>query len=596
MQATTISGSASGHVRLDQIGSIAVLVLASPPVNSLSGHLQRALSEALEAVAADPDITAVILRGEGRCFSAGADISEAGQVDRMAELAALCLRIERFPKPVIAAIHGTAIGGGCELALAAHYRIANAAAMIGLPEVGLGLLPGAGATQRLARLVGAEEALRMMLTGVPLRASDAMALGLVDRVVSDGLGEAAVAMAQEGLPVRPTATLALRDVMAYQAAVAAARAADHGGVLQAPGRIIACVEAAGLLPFDMGLAVEAVAFADLAATTQARGLHRAFVAERLALQVPAEIDGRAVPALTGLGIWGAEDPAADLAFQALTAGLRVSLCDADRPKLAATLGRIAAMQEQAVAAGRITEDVRDADWARLSSALGVEGLAGADLVLVAAGQALDGLPQVPVAAMGATLAGAGLTVPEAKGGLAELAIAPGARPEEIAALVALGRRLHWRIVASGPGGPIELGLRLALDAAEQQLGLTHPAEAVAAALLAFGMGQGGQNRLPPMPRGGMALVQVCLAAIAAEGARMLEDRRARRPSDIDAVALLSGLMPRWQGGPMFQADQRGLLILRADLQKQAGVPVFAVPRVLDDLIAEGQKFADLDPM
>jgi 3-hydroxyacyl-CoA dehydrogenase len=195
--------------------------------------------------------------------------------------------------------------------------------------------------------------------------------------------------------------------------------------------------------------------------------------------------------------------------------------------------------------------------------------------------------------MGSVSRGAGLTVPEAAGGLAELAIGPGAVPDQIRALTALARRLGWRVVAVGPGGPVELGLRLALEAAEQHLvAQGHAPEAIVAALDAFGFGL-TRRTLPPMPKGGQALVQTCLAALAAEGARMLTDGRARRPGDIDAVALICGLIPRWQGGPMYQADQRGLLVLRADLRKLEG-EVFAVPQLLDDLISEGQKFADLD--
>jgi 3-hydroxyacyl-CoA dehydrogenase len=258
----------------------------------------------------------------------------------------------------------------------------------------------------------------------------------------------------------------------------------------------------------------------------------------------------------------------------------------------------------------MTEDLRDAAWARLSSSQTPEALLGRDLVLLAPEEidramgggatpivALpDGLPCAVMGAVAASddLCGAGLTVPEAAGGLAELSFDATAAPDLILRLVALGRRLNWRVVTVGAGGPVELGLRLALEDAEQHLlaeGQTP--EAIAAALKAFGLGAGLLRHLPPMPHGGRAIVQTCLAALAAEGGRMLQDGRARRPCDIDAVALMSGLIPRWHGGPMYLADQRGLLVLRADLRKLAS-PVFAVPQVLDDLISEGQKFADLD--
>ena len=587
-------GTDPGLVRFDRTGSVAVLVLAHPPVNTLTGPVQVALLAALAAVEADGSISAVILRGEGKSFSAGADIREAGQAARRAELAALCRRIEGFARPVIAAVHGTALGAGCELALAAHYRIANAAAMLGLPEVGRGLLPGGGATQRLPRLVGAEAALQMLLTGAPLRAAEALVLGLVDRVVSENLGAAALAMAVEGLAPRPTRDRreGFRDMLAYQAAVARARAVHKSSPLPAPARIIDCVEAAALLPYDMGLAIEATAFEDLAATPQAHGLRHAFQAERRALQPPVT----ALPALHRLGLWGAGDPATALAHQALASGLSVVVCDQSRPRLADTLGRIAALQDQAVAEGHLSEDNRDAAWARLSSAMTTGALAGLDLVLREEGADLAQAAVLGAASGAASGAGeVGITVPEGAGGLAELSYGASAAPELIALLVALGRRLQWRVVTVGPGGPVELGLRLALDAAERHLvasGL-EPA-AVAAALRAFGLGGPVTTALPAMPRDGLPIVQACLAALAAEGARMLEDGRARRPCDIDSVALLSGLIPRWQGGPMFLADQRGLLVLRADLRKWAD-PVFAVPGMLDALIADGRHFGDLDP-
>lgn len=590
-----VSGG-NGDVRLDRIGSVAVLVLAHPPVNTLTGPVVQALVEALDGLAADPSVHTVILRGEGRGFSSGADIREAGQVGRMAALSALCRKVETFPRPVIAALHGTVLGAGCELALAAHYRIAGTSAMIGLPEAGLGLLPGAGTTQRLPRLIGAEQALRMMLSGAPVGAAEALALGLIDRVAQGSLGEAALAMAAEGLPPRPTAVLmtGLRDMAAYQAAVAAARAADRGNPLIAPGRIMDCVEAAALLPFEMGLRAEEAAFEDLAASGQAHGLRHAFLAERRALALPPEAAGQTLPALSGIGILGAAEPAFDLALQALTAGLRVTIADADRPRLVDTLGRIAAGQERAVAAGQMTEEVRDADWARLASAREAGQLGGLDLVLVAPGMSAEGLPEGSVAAvMGAVAAGAGLTVPEGKGGLAELAIGPGASGAQVRGLLALARRLGWPVVTVGPGGPLELGLRLALEAAElAAMDMGHAPEMVAQVLEAAGMGS-LRRALPPMPKGGQAVLQVILAALAAEGARMLGDGRARRPADIDAVAVMAGILPRWMGGPMFQADLRGPLVLRADLRKLKGA-VFAVPQVLDDLIAEGRKFATLD--
>ncbi len=588
-------------VRQERIGAVMGLVLTHPPVNALSQAVRRALAEGLQAAEADPGVQAIVIRGEGKGFSAGADIGEFGRVSQTIGLDELCRRIEACAKPVIAALHGTALGGGFEIALAAHYRIANAQALLGLPEVNLGLLPGAGGTQRLPRLIGAKAALRMMLTGMPVRAGEAAALGLVDRVVEAGLTEAALALAGEGLPPRRSgeAVQGLKDAAGNHAAIHAARLAQKGNSLPAPLRIIDCVEAATLLPLEQGLHAERAAFEDLVDTPQAAGLRHAFFTERRAVVPPPEVAALGVQPIATLGLWRADDASADLAFQALLSGMRVALADPDRAALVVALERIAGRQEQAVVAGRMTEDTRDADWARLTSTLSAAPLAAADLVLLGGGQTvapdvLAGGMQAAIGAVGAQGPQVAITVADAAGGMAELAMAPGAAPEVAARLLALARRLGWRVIFTGPGGPIELHLRQALAGAVAELeaqGLTR--EAVAAALAAYGMGSGPQSFLPPMPAGGAAVVACCLAALAAAGARMLQEGRARRPLDIDAVALLSGLMPRWEGGPMFQADRRGLLVLRADLRGR-GTALFEPAALIDLLIAEGRDFGSLN--
>lgn len=581
---------------MERVGAVAVLVLAHPPVNALSGAVREALAEGLAAAEADGSVTAIVIRGEGKGFSAGADIGEFGQGSKALDLGTLCRRIEDCSKPVIAALHGVALGGGLELALAAHYRIANASARLGLPEVTLGLLPGAGGTQRLPRLVGAEVALRMMLGGAPIGAAEALDIGLIDRVVDGGLTEAALALAAEGLAVRRSgqATAGLRDLAGYQAAVVAARMAQVGNHLPAAGKIVDCVQAAALLPLAQGLAAERMAFADLVGTPQATALRYAFFAERRAATPPPGVPVKGLPALASLGIWGADDAAADLAFQALSAGMPVVLATPDHPALVQALERIATRQEQALVAGLISEDQRDTDWARLTSSLLPDPMLDVGLVLCTPGSEELPLPVQAVigAAQAAGSRAVGVTVPMA-GGLAELSIGPGAALDAAAQVMALARRLGWRVVFAGPGGPVELHLRQALALAEAALiagGV--PADLVAAALAAYGMGGAG-SFLPLMPAGGDAVVTACLAALAAEGARMIADSRARRPVDIDAVALLSGLMPRWEGGPMYQADQRGLLVLRADLRTRAE-PVFQPAQLIDDLIAEGLRFASLN--
>ncbi len=592
-------GSAESVVRSDRVGDVTVLVLTHPPVNALAATVRTALGQALQSALADPEITAIVLRGEGKGFSAGADIAEFGKVRSAAGLGDLCLQIEAATKPVIAALHGVALGGGLEIALAAHYRIAGAKAFLGLPEVNLGLLPGAGGTQRLPRLIGAAKALRMMLTGSPVAAPEALALGLVDRVVEANLTDAAIAMAGEGLGPRRTSDRRtwLKDMAAYQAAVAAARAAQKGNRLPAPDRIIDCVEAAALLPLAQGLMAEEAAFSDLVDTPEAAGLRYAFFTERRAALPPQAVAARGIQPIATLGIWGVDDMAADLAFQALTAGMRVVFAAPDREALVAALERIAARQEQGVVAGQTTEDARDADWARLTTSVTQEALATTELVLTTGG-ALE--VAVMSAAIGSAEAGGGpdvaVSVPMSAGGLAEVSITAEALPEVVARVLALVRRLNWRVVFAGPGGSIELALRQALAGAIAFLeGEGASRDFVTASLAAYGIGSGPTSFLPPAPPRADGVVSCCLAAMAAEGARMLQDGRARRPLDIDAVALLSGLMPRWEGGPMFQADQRGLLVFRQDLMQWAERSALFLPaELMDRLIADGQSFGSLN--
>ncbi|MDN5789073.1 enoyl-CoA hydratase/isomerase family protein, partial [Pseudorhodobacter sp.] len=251
-------------------GAVLLVWIDNPPVNALGHALRAALAGAIEAASLNPGVRAVALLAKGRTFPAGADISEFGKPPQPPLLPDLCKLVESCPKPVVAGLHGTALGGGLELALSAHARIALSDARVGLPEVGLGILPGAGGTQRLPRLIGAPAALRMMITGKPISAEEALSLGLLDRVVERDLADATVTLALHMAANPPVPTRDRRegmaDAKAYFSAIATARAAQVGTALPGPARIIDCVEAAMLLPFDQGLAFERAAFAELVVT------------------------------------------------------------------------------------------------------------------------------------------------------------------------------------------------------------------------------------------------------------------------------------------------------------------------------------------
>jgi 3-hydroxyacyl-CoA dehydrogenase len=587
----------TGTVRQLRHGAVMFLNMAAAPVNALTAELRADLAAGLAAAAADPEVAAIVIGSDLAVFSAGADLSELRQQGGLS-LAELCLRIEACPKPVVAAIKGKALGAGVELALAAHLRLAEAGAVLGLPDVSLGCVPGAGGTQRLPRLVGAEAALRLLLEPAYISAAQALTIGLLDAVCEQDLAGAAVALAARD----PEPRKGFRDGKAYHAAVVAARAKLAGSALLAPMRAVDCVEAAQLLPMEQGLAYEAAAYDELINGPQAQGLRHAFYAERRAGYPPQALIGQVSPKLGHIALWGAGAGMAEIAVQALAARLRVTLVSASREELTACLSQIASRQDQAVAEGRQSAEAREADWARLATSGAPQVLAEADLILaeVDAGPVpVNAAAAVVLGALPARAAGArvALTPAPAAGLVAELGASGEASVALLARALAFTRALGWRVVFTGPGGPIDKRLRAALSAAIaglQASGVALPV--IVASLGSFGIGLGARAQLPAAPPEAAGILRACLAALANQGARLLAEGVARRPSDIDAVAVLAGIFPRWQGGPMFQADALGLLVLRADLRKraEAAPQIYAPCALLDELIAEGRDFAAMN--
>lgn len=682
-------------------GAVAVLTMASPPVNALGAALRRAIAEGLDRAAAEPGLRAVLILAEGRTWPAGADITEFDAPPADPWLPDLCDRIEAFPVPVIAALHGTVLGGGLELALAAHRRVALPGTRLGFPEITLGLLPGAGGTQRTPRLIGAEAALRLMLSGAPVDAEEAQRLGLIDGIVRGDLEAAGLALAQtiagggETLFPARDRHAGLTTPRAFMAAVAAARAALRPGPVAAPQRIVDCVEAALLLPEPSGHVFERAAFDDLVASPEAVALRHVFLAERRAARVP-ELAGVAPCRIATAAVAGHGAGAAAIAVALLSAGLPVILHDPDAAAVSRALERVALLHERAVAAGRMTEDRREEDWGRLSGATDPARLAEADLVVEAGpeeetAKALALSRLAPRLAPGAILAlQAAQADPEVLGALVErpgtvislnlhapahqqrlMEIAPLAdtRPDVTAALLALARRMGKVAVLSAPvegmiGARLQAALRTAADLLLEE-GAT-PAQ-VDRALLDHGFALGpyqlldlvgidrawapapaaegtrrpgigdrlralgrtgrragrgyyrhdeGPARLqddPDLlalleaererrgllarPVGAEAIRRRCLAALANEGARLLQAGIARRPSDIDVAMVLGYGFPRHRGGPMLAADQEGLLAMRRELRDLARGEDgwFWTPAPLwDELIKNGRRFASLN--
>lgn len=294
-------------VRFRVLDGIAVVTLDAPPVNALSGGVRAGLWEVFTRIDTNPAIKAAVLIGAGPMFSAGADIREFGKPAQKPSLPQVCDHIENCSKPVVAATHGQALGGGTELLLAAHYRLAAPDARIGLPEVALGLVPGAGGTQRLPRLIGADRSLKMMISAASIDSVAAHRSGLIDGIVQGDIGSGAIAFAQNLLdrgqgPRRTRDNRnAFKDARAYQATIAQARASLKDNALIAPERVVDCVEVAALLPFEAGLAFEADAFARCVDHPQSIALRHIFLAERKADNALLERSGKVFKPVPPMG-------------------------------------------------------------------------------------------------------------------------------------------------------------------------------------------------------------------------------------------------------------------------------------------------------
>jgi 3-hydroxyacyl-CoA dehydrogenase len=346
--------------------------------------------QGLRLAEADPAVHAIVIVGEGRAFIAGADIREFGQPPKDPWLPEVCTAIEACSKPVVAAIHGPALGGGLEVALSAHARIATADAKLGLPEVQLGLLPGAGGTQRTPRLIGAQAALDLMLSGRHVGAPEALRLGLIDHIATsddiaaEGIAHARHLLALEAPPRRTgEQTEALADRSVQQAAIDAAKAqaAKQKGLFS-PLQIVACVQDALDLPFEQGLHTERERFNACLASPQRAGLIHAFFAEREVAKVPEAQRGQPRP-VQEVGVIGGGTMGAGIAVALLDAGFTVTLIERDEAALAAGLGRIGKVYDGLVSKGKLSMAGLGDKLGRLKSSTAYGALSQADLVIEA---------------------------------------------------------------------------------------------------------------------------------------------------------------------------------------------------------------------
>jgi 3-hydroxyacyl-CoA dehydrogenase len=681
---------------LSSDGEIAVISLNSPPVNALSAKVRDGLAEAFRKATADGQARAIVLICEGKTFIAGADITEFGKPPQGISLRDLEDVIESTPKPVIAAIHGTALGGGLEVALCAHYRVAVPSAKCGLPEVNIGLLPGAGGTQRLPRIVGVETALDMITSGRHVPAKQCVDMGLVDELAPEGsLRETAIAFARKvAAENRP-----LRNVRDSNEKVEAAR--GHPEIFEkfrkenarrfrgfkAPEACIQCIEAAVNLLFDEGMKRERALFMEMYNDPQSKAQQYAFFAEREVWKIPdVPADTPTIP-VNRVGIIGAGTMGGGIAMNFANAGIPVTIVEAKPEALDRGLSVIRRNYENTARKGRMTEADVEKRMGLLKGSMALEDLADCDLVIEAVFENMDIKKDVfgkldKIVKPGAILAtntsyldtneiASATQRPESVVGLhffspanvmrllevvradktAKPVIATAMQMAKkigkIAALVGVGhgfvgnrmlaqrQREAQKLVLEGampwdvdrvlvdfgfPMGPFQMADLAGLDLGwSKEASKSATIREVLCEMDRRGQKTGAgfydydENRRPkPSPittkiiedfraKSGTNVRQIsdeeilerCIYPMINEGAKILEEGKAIRASDIDVVWLNGYGWPRYRGGPMWYGDFVGLdkvLARMRDWQSQMGHE-FRPSALLEKLAADGKNFA-----
>ncbi len=378
-------------VRQEKDGEVAVIIVNNPPVNALSWHVRQGLADHFAAALADDSVKAIVLRCDGATFIAGADISEFGKPPRGPDFNAVLNSIEAATKPVVAAIHGTALGGGLETALVCHYRIAVPSAKLGVPEVKLGLLPGAGGTQRLPRVVGIEAAATMTSTGDPLPAAKAKELGLVDELAGESsLAHEAIAFARAKIAdgPRPTRDRPVFGDVAVIEQLKTANARRWRG-FEAPYANLACVEAATRLPFDEGLAFEREQFMKLMFGSQSAAQRHIFFAERQAAKIDGLPKDIALRDVKKVGVIGAGTMGGGISMNFLQKGIPVTIVEMAQDALDRGVGVIRKNYDASAAKGRFKPEQVDQMMGLLTPSLSLDDLADCDLIIEAVYENMD---------------------------------------------------------------------------------------------------------------------------------------------------------------------------------------------------------------
>jgi 3-hydroxyacyl-CoA dehydrogenase len=677
---------------------IAIITLNSPPVNALSAGVRNGLYEGFQKAIDDPAVKAIVLTCAGRTFIAGADITEFNRAMQGANLQQVLARIEDSPKPVVAAIHGTCLGGGLETALVCHYRVAVPSAICGLPEVNIGLLPGAGGTQRLPRVVGVQKALEMVTSGEHVPAQKCLEMGLLDELEPEGkLREGAIAFAKKVLaekrPLKKVRDLTdkIAEAKAHPEIFANFRKANEKKFrgFRAPENNIRAVEAAVNLPFADGIKEEARLFQDLYNKDQSRAQQYYFFAEREAQKIPDVPRDTPTRPIRQVGVIGAGTMGGGIAMTFANIGVPVTLVEIKQEALDRGLSVIRRNYERTAARGGITQGDVEKRMGLIKGSLSMQDLADCDLVIEAVFERMDIKKDVfkqldAICKKGAILGSntSGLNIDEiasvtgrpedviglhyfspanvmklleivrgaktAKDVIATsmkvakdtgkiavlVGVCPGfvgnrilgARGRQSSALLMEGA-MPWQIdkvfqdfgFAMGPYqmsdlSGLDLGWRKETSKGasirDRLCELDRRGQKTSAGYYDY-----DENRNPtPSPvaekiiRDFLAekgvntreisdeeILERCIYPMINEGAKILEEKIAIRPSDIDVVWVNGYNWPVYRGGPMHYADQMGLKTVVAKLaafQKTHG-DAFKPAPLLEKLAAEGKTFASI---
>ena len=378
--------------------SVAVLTLNSPPVNALSANVREGLNNGVSAAIEDESVKSIVIICEGRTFIAGADITEFGQAPKGPSLYDVQDMIENSPKPVVAAIHGTALGGGLEVALTCHYRIAVPSAKCGLPEVNLGLLPGAGGTQRLPRIVGAQKALVMMTSGEHVPASQCHDMGLVDEMAEEGALESDAIKFANQIVSEGKSLVKVRDA---DEKIKSDRGNDalfadfRKSILRktrgflAPEYNIQCIEAAVNLPFEEGMKVEQELFVKLMSGSQSAAQRYMFFAQRQVTKIPDIEKETPLKEINSVGVIGAGTMGGGISMNFANAGIPVTIIEQSQERLDKGIGIIRKNYENTAAKGRITSEQVEERMALIDGQTSIDALNSQDLIIEAVFENMD---------------------------------------------------------------------------------------------------------------------------------------------------------------------------------------------------------------